>query len=295
MIFARGLAPSEGPVLLADSSFAICQMAPPDRGGVSLVSADGASHRFLASTGRPNGMAVDARGDLWVAETDPPALVRVTLDGAVDVVLRECQGQPFLFPNDLCFGPDGALYFTDSGILFRDFVRDGAVRSDYLTCPVDGRIYRVEPRTRSIRKLESGGRFTNGIAFGPDGAMYTTETLTGTIHRYEWRDGGPRGKELFANVLKVSPEQSASIAGPDGMAFGRDGRLYVAVFGQGDVTVLSPRGHVLDRIPTESPMPTNVAFGPPGSRRIVVTEMARGEMETFEVGVDGHPLLAGQD
>lgn len=233
MIFPRGLAPSEGPVLLPDGSFAICQMAPPDRGGISLVSADGASHRFLASTGRPNGMAVDARGDLWVAETDPPALVRVTLDGAVDVVLRECQGQPFLFPNDLCFGPDGA--------------------------------------------------------------MYTTEALTGTIHRYGWRDGGPRGKELFAKVLKVPPEQSASIAGPDGLAFGRDGRFYVAVFGQGDVTVLGPRGQVLDRIPTESPMPTNVAFGPPGSRRIVVTEMARGEMETFEVGVDGHPLLAGQD
>lgn len=293
MIFARGLAPSEGPVLLSDGNFVVCEMAPPERGGVTWVSGDGRDHRIVARTGRPNGMTIDARGDLWVAETDPPALVRVARDGTVEVVLRACDGEPFLFPNDLCFGPDGALYLTDSGILFKDFVPDGNVRPDYLTCPVDGRIYRVEPRTKGIRKVEGGGRFTNGIAFGPDGAMYTTETLTGTIYRYEWRDGAPGRKEPFANVLKVPPEQRSSIAGPDGMAFARDGRLYVAVFGQGDVAVLGPGGQVLERIPTESPVPTNIAFGPPGSRRIVVTEMARGEMETFDVGVDGHPLLTG--
>lgn len=293
MIFARGLAPSEGPVLLADGSFVICEMAPPERGGVTWVSADGRENRIRARTGRPNGTVIDARGDLWVAETDPPSLVRVTREGTVEVVRRDCDGEALLFPNDLCFGPDGALYFTDSGILFKDFVPGGAVRPDYLTCPVDGRIYRYEPKTGRIRKLESGGRFTNGIAVGPDGAFYTTETLSGMVYRYEWRDGGLGKKAPFANVLKVPPERSSAIAGPDGMAFARDGRLYVAVFGQGDVTVLGTRGEVLERIATESPMPTNVAFGPPGSRRIIVTEMARGEIETFDVGVDGHPLLTG--
>lgn len=293
MIFCRGLAPSEGPVLLANGDLAICEMAPPERGGVTRVRADGRGHQMIARTGRPNGMAMDAHGAFWVAETDPPALLRVTPDGAVETILSECDGEPLLFPNDLAFGPDGALYFTDSGILFKDFVPGGRVRPDYLTCPVDGRIYRFEPRTRRIRKLESGGRFTNGIAFGPDGAMYTTETLSGMVYRYEWREGGPGRKEPFANVLKVPPEQSPSIAGPDGMAFGVNGHLYVAVFGQGDVTELDASGGVMQRIKTESPMPTNVAFGPSGSRRIYVTEMARGEMEAFDVDTDGLRLLTG--
>lgn len=293
MIFCRGLAPSEGPVLLSNGDLAICEMAPPERGGVTRVRADGQGHKMIARTGRPNGMAIDAQGAFWVAETDPPTLLRVTPNGAVKTILSECDGEPLLFPNDLAFGPDDALYFTDSGILFKDFVPGGQVRPDYLTCPVDGRIYRFEPRTGRIRKLESGGRFTNGIAFGPDGAMYTTETLSGMIHRYEWREGGLGRKEPFANVLKVPPEQSSSIAGPDGMAFGVNGHLYVAVFGQGDVTELDSSGRVIQRIKTDSPMPTNVACGPSGSRRIYVTEMAQGEMEMFDVDTDGLPLLMG--
>jgi gluconolactonase len=41
------------------------------------------------------------------------------MDGATRIVATGCQGEPFLFPNDLCFGPDGALYVTDSGVLRR--------------------------------------------------------------------------------------------------------------------------------------------------------------------------------
>lgn len=292
MIFARGLAPSEGPVLLPDGSWVICEMSP-ETGGVTRVSADGWEHRLIARTGRPNGLAMDANMNIWVAETDPPALVRVTLDGRSEVVLTERNGEPFLFPNDLCFGPDGHLYLTDSGILFKEFVPGGRIRPDYLTCPVDGRLYRIDTRARRIWKLESGGRFTNGVAFGPDNALYTTETLTGNIYRYEWKDGRLGPRDVHGHVLKKRPEEYESIAGPDGMAFGTNGHLYVAVLGQGDVTVLGRKGEVITRIPTQSPMPTNVAFGPKGSRKIYVTEMARGEMEVFDADTDGLPLWPG--
>ena len=78
--------------------------------------------------------------------------------------------------------------------------------------------------------------------------------------------------------------------GPDGMAFGVDGKLYVAVYGQGDVTVLGQDGHVSERIRTEGIMPTNVAFGPPGQRKIYVTEYELGQIEVFDVETDGLPL-----
>ena len=48
-----------------------------------------------------------------------------------------------------------------------------------------------------------------------------------------------------------------TLKGPDGMKFGADGHLYVAVFGQGDITVLDPAPSVAagrrerDRKPAE--------------------------------------------
>ena len=50
------------------------------------------------------------------------------------------------------------------------------------------------------------------------------------------------------------------------MAFSSDGRLWVAVFGQGDVTVLNPDGTVATRIPSTGRSPTNVTFGPDGEK-----------------------------
>ena len=74
------------------------------------------------------------------------------------------------------------------------------------------------------------------------------------------------------------------------MKFGTNGRLYVTVFGQGDVTVLAPDGAVAERIELAGSMPTNLAFGPPGSQRIYVTEDEHGTLEVCDVGTDGWPL-----
>ncbi len=59
------------------------------------------------------------------------------------------------------------------------------------------------------------------------------------------------------------------------------GLLYVAVFGQGDVTVLGLNGEVVERISTEGLLPTNVAFALPGEHRIHVTEFQHGQVEVF--------------
>ncbi len=57
------------------------------------------------------------------------------------------------------------------------------------------------------------------------------------------------------------------------MKFGADGNLYIAVFGQGDVTVLGRNGTVVKRIKTDGSMPTNLVFGPKGEKKIYVTEV----------------------
>ncbi len=288
MLFTRDLSFPEAPVLLPDGSWLVTEMGP-ERGCVTQISHDGRTKRAIAKTGRPNGLAVDRNGNIWVAESLEPALLLMTLAGTVKTVMTECDGEPFLFPNDLCFGPDGALYLTDSGILLEEIMPGGKVRADWSALPVDGRVYRIDVKRGSIEKLASGLRFSNGIVFGADNHLYVAESLTGCIYRFALEKTAKQTqREYFGNVK--DPEVQSNLKAPDGMAFGENGRLYVTVFGQGDVTVLDSQGQVVDRIRTQGRLPTNLAFGPRGSRKIFVTEDEYGQMEVFDVPCDGFRL-----
>lgn len=291
MIFATGLQNPEGPVALPDGSWVIVE-GGAERGCITHISADGQTKRIVKKTGRPNGLAVDADGVIWAAESKTPSLLRVTMEGKAEVVATGCDGEAFLFPNDLCFGPDGALYMTDSGVFIDNFAPNNQIRPDYMDVDYDGRVYRIDVETGQVTKIDTGIKFTNGIAVGPDTLLYANETLTGNIYRYEWKNGqisGPR--ILFGNVIR--PDAPPGWKGPDGMAFSADGRLYSAVFGQRDVTVLGRDGAVVERIPTMGKLPTNVAFALPGRRRIHVTEYEFGQLEAFDVPADGLPLWTG--
>jgi gluconolactonase len=291
MIFASGFQNPEGPVALPDGSWVIVE-GGAERGCITHISADGQTKRIVKKTGRPNGLAVDSDGVIWAAESKTPSLLRVTMEGKADVVATGCAGEAFLFPNDLCFGPDGAIYMTDSGVFIDNFAPNNQIRPDYLDVKYDGRVYRIDVQTGKVTKIDTGIKFTNGIAFGPDNRLYANETLTGNIYRYEWKNGrifGPR--IVFGNVIR--PNSPPGWKGPDGMAFSSDGRLYVAVFAQHDVTVLGRDGSVVQRIPTMGKLPTNVAFALSGRKRIHVTEYELGQVEAFDVGVDGLPLWTG--
>jgi gluconolactonase len=288
--FTTGLALPEAPLLMPDGSWLVAELAFTS-GRVLRVSADGREHTVIAETGRPNGLARDRAGTIWVCETLTPSLIRMQESGELEVVLRDVEGRPLLWPNDLCFGPDGALYITDSGILVHDFIDgDGMPLPGTDSVPMDGMVIRYEPDTGRATILDDGYRFTNGIAFGPDDRLYVNETMTGDVFRYTIEDGAVVGeRELFGNVR--DPRWTGSgLRGPDGMAFAGDGRLFVAVFGQGDVTVLGPDGAIVEHMPLAGSAPTNVAFGRPGEQRLYVVEDELGAIEVYDVGTDGLSL-----
>jgi len=287
MLFAEGLAEPEGPAVLADGSWLVVEMGL-HRGCVTHISQDGQSKRLVAKTGQPNGLAIDQQGCIWVAERKTPSLLRVTLDGDCRVFLAECDSRPFLWPNDLAFGPDGCLYMTDSGIACRDFLPDGRFREDYLDIDYDGRVYKIDTRTGGITQLDSGLRYANGICFDAHDNLYVSETITGMVYRYEWRKGELGPRRGFGNV--IAPDAPQGLKGPDGIKFGADGNLYVAVFAQGDVTVLGPEGQLVRRIKTAGARPTNLAFGQPGDHRIYVTEVELGNIEVFDMPCTGLAL-----
>jgi gluconolactonase len=286
-VFASDLGFPEAPVQLPDGGWLVVEMSP-DRGCITRLSADGAKRERVVRTGRPNGLARDRDGAIWVAETQQRALLKLALDGRYVVFADQCDGEPFLFLNDLAFAPNGDLYVTDSGILLDELAPGGELNPDYRNLRYDGRVYRVDVKTAAVELLDRGFQFTNGIAFGPDGRLYVTETLTGNIYRYACRNGvatGPR--ETFGNVIERF--DASELKGPDGMKFGADGQLYVAVFGQGDITVLDPAGAVARRIRTEGTHPSNLLFAASGGQ-IYVTEVSTGALQVYDVGCDGFPL-----
>ncbi|HEY0939877.1 MAG TPA: SMP-30/gluconolactonase/LRE family protein [Steroidobacter sp.] len=284
--FARELGFPEAPVALEDGSFLFVEMSP-ERGWIVRIAADG-SRSVIAKTGRPNGLAMDREGSLWVAETAQRALLRLDMAGGSEVVAERCGAEPFLFLNDLAFAPNGDLYLTDSGIAIDEVVPGGELAPNYRQLRYDGRVYRIECHSRAVELLDRGLQFANGLAFGPDGALYVAETLSGNIYRY-----APRGerfesrRELFGNVIEHF--DPAELKGPDGMKFDALGNLYACVFGQGDVTVLDRQGRVVERLKIDGALPANLAFGR-GEQRIYVTEAQTGTVQILEVAAMGLPL-----
>jgi len=136
-------------------------------------------------------------------------------------------------------------------------------------------------RDGRVEQFAGGLQFPNGIVLSDDGrTLYLAETYPNRIWAFELDgQGRERSRRVFAQ-LEGGP-------GPDGMAFGQDGNLYVAHFGKGVVAVVSPEGIVVAELPAGGAKPTNVAFW---GKTLFVTEVERGQVVRLEVGVEGQLL-----
>lgn len=280
---AVGLHLPNGPVGLTDGRVAILE-EDGSRRCLSIIEADGSRHEIWQSSGRPAGLAVDGEGCFWIAGGPDNSLIRLSPEGAPLRVIEGGPSGPFLFPHDLAFGPDGLLYMTDSGIRISDLIEDDGIRPDFLEASYDGRVYQIDPvNGRVMRALANGLLLPCGIAFDSAGLLYYSEVLTGNIYR---QIVGGR-QELFAHALH-SPIADR-LKGPVGMAFDRDGTLYCAIYGQGDICLIDAAGRISGHIPTNGSLPTNIAFTPDG-RHVLITEQQHGAVERITAPKPGLPL-----
>jgi gluconolactonase len=191
-------------------------------------------------------------------------------DGQADDLDNTFEGQPLNGANDLVFDRDGVLYFSDPW-------RSSAEN------PVGG-FYRLFPDGR-LEQIDHGLAFPNGVALAADGsAAYLAETYHNRILRYAiGRDGAIGAREVFASLPGGE--------GPDGMALDEAGNLYVAHYGGGRVAIFSPAGEMIDAIPVPGANVTNVAFGGPDRRTLVITDVDTASLYQTRVAVPGLALF----
>jgi gluconolactonase len=174
-------------------------------------------------------------------------------------------------PNDICFGPDGRLYFTDP-VSERAFYE-----------PVPGNVYAYDLQAGELETIASGLLFPNGIAFGPDArALYVAETALSRVLRMPV-DGQTIGE----------PVAFAELDGkPDGMAFDETGRLWACLPSRDQIAIIDVDGHStgsLELAPGSTP--TNCCFGGPNMATLYVTAAGAGAVVAGETTTRGLRLL----
>ncbi len=236
----------------------------------------GELREWVRTDGAPNGSRFGPNGDLFVADCGRRAILRITpTTAAIAVYADRCERERFRRPNDLCFGPDGTLYVTDPA---------GSSPEQ-----PTGAVYAVAP-DGSVRRVVMGLAFPNGIMVTPDGTtLIVAETHTGLLRRYRLDAG--RGYGELEPLATLRPANGPDAdgqgdAGPDGMAFGADGNLYVAHYNGGNVRVIGPDGTPVAALDTGGPTPTNVAFW---GDSLYVTEGTGGSVYRLDIGVREHP------
>jgi gluconolactonase len=269
-VLISGYDSPEGPAFDRDGNLYFVNW---ESSAVVRLTPHGDALEFFNTGGIPAGLAFHRDGSLYIADEgdDIHGVLRV-VDGEATVLVNEYEGQPLNGANDLVFATDGKLYFSDPW-------RSSAEN------PIGG-FYRYFPEGR-LERIDHGLAFPNGVALSPDGAaVYLAETYRNRILRYPiGADGAIGAREDFAALPGGH--------GPDGMAFDEAGHLYVAHYGGGKVAIFGSSGAMADQIPVPGAFVTNVAFGGPDRRTLVITDVETASLYQTRVDVPGLALYGG--
>jgi gluconolactonase len=285
-----GLKFPEGPIAMPDGTVILVEMFGPR---LTRVHPDGTKETIAEIPGGPNGAAIGPDGAAYVCNNGgrftememeglcfpgpvtPEKYIggriqRVDLDsGEVSDLYTEVDGNPLWAPNDLVFDAHGGFYFTDHGY---SHGREAKVTGIYYG-KADGSL---------VKEIVFPAHDPNGIGLSPQGdKVYWAETWNGRIMQ---RDISAPGEIVEASIV----DTSVCLYGfpgfqlLDSLAVDSDGNVCVATLVNGGVTVISPKGELLDFIPTGDLLTTNVCFGGPDLKTAYVTLSGTGRLVSTE-------------
>ena len=281
---AAGLGHPEGPDVLLDGRIV---MVETYTGKILAWSAERGLHDYAVCGGGPNACMLGSDGAVYITQNGGtagawkaevmgvPSIQKAWPDGRVEEVAAEVAGIRLQAPNDLTFGPDGRLYFTDP--------------ADYL--PDDrrpGRVFALDPDGTGELLEEVPAAYPNGITAEPDGSVVWVESYERGVYR---RRPGSRSEQIAQ-----LPEGHI----PDGLKVAANGDLWVTAFMAGGVDILAPDGKHKDFLETGG-VPLNCVFH---EGALIITDFGDvtenitdapmdGRLWRVDVGVQGLPLFRG--
>jgi outer membrane protein assembly factor BamB len=239
---------------------------------VFQINSAGVARNFstLPFNGGAEGLAIDARGNLYVANELSHAISKVSTSGSASLFGTVDAN---FYPFGLAFGPNGDLFaaddfgnriieFTPKGPSLFSYIPDGASSSTGLAFDSSGNLYVAALTGSKIVKITPNGTtsfFASlptdslpfGLAFDSRGNLYVSDAGSGQIIKIT----PSGGVTLFATV----PSNSF----PEGLAFDPGGNLFVAEYQGNRIDKVTPDGLTVSTFATGIFEPHYIAFSPP--------------------------------
>jgi gluconolactonase len=236
-------------------------------GRIFKVTRDGTFQLIAEYDGWPNGLKFHRDGRIFIADYKNGIMLLDPVSGKVTPYLVRVNVEPFKGVNDLFFGANGDLYFTDQGLTG-------------LHDPT-GRVFRVRSNGEVTCLLDNVPS-PNGLVMNRgETALYVAVTRGNCIWEVPFFANGSIGKVgLFV--------QLSGAGGPDGLALDDQGRLAIAHVRLGTVWVVDRLGEPVYRIKScMGRHTTNVAFGWPDRTTLYITESESGTILKAELDAPG--------
>ncbi|MBX9579252.1 MAG: NHL repeat-containing protein [Gemmataceae bacterium] len=195
------------------------------------------------------GVTVDAAGNVYATSDGNNQIRRYSPAGADLGVFATLPGSA----GGLVFGPDGNLYVAGW------YGNLGEVRS---VSPAGADLGVFAFRSLPFNEFGGGLAVHTGLAFGPDGNLFATDSFFGKLYKYS-----PAGADLgaYSRNEAGNPPGVPGIGSAFGVAIGPDGNVYVSDLDFGRIYRLSQDLEYLGVFASITGTATGLAFGPDGN------------------------------
>jgi gluconolactonase len=254
----------EGPSFDADGNLFIVDIP---FGRIFKISPDKKWSLVIEYEGWPNGLKIDAKGRILVADYMHGIMELDARAGKMLPVLTARNSESFKGCNDLHIASNGDIYFTDQG-------------QTGLHDPT-GRVYRLRT-SGQLDCLINTGISPNGLVLdASESVLFVAMTRDNAVWRAPlMKDGSVSKVGRFCSTFGPS--------GPDGMTMDKAGRLFVAHASLGHVFVFAPNGEMIARIKScAGHSCTNVAIGGEKRDRLYITESVTGTVLVADISLLG--------